>query len=299
MQHFKIGLEVEFYDTPFVTVHRNVEKLNALIDSNWLVKEEKTSQFTKDNILFGGEINSPVLRYSNDHFEEISSICRMLKEENVNVSDKCSTHFHFDVEYFKQDSRWVDLIELWLAYEHIIYRFGFDKKILGRDGVWDYARPLSIYKENYLKFIDFVKEGNLSVFDVKNSPSLKDRDLFFKQSGLNLSNVIYDVEYYEKNKTTLQEKIPTVEVRCFDSTIDDEKILSSIDMFGRIFKKINTGQIDIEKMRYINNNPSKLIRNRDNINYFRQLFCDDAVEFSNIVFDDYNEKVKFLKHYIK
>ncbi len=299
MEKFKIGIELEFYDKPLLLIKEAVEDLKVILhNSEWIVKSEETVKYNLNGIEYGGEINSPILTYSKKSFEDLEHICELLQCNNCLVHEKISTHFHFDADYFTNVS-WVDLVEFWLAYEAVIYRYGYDKKLMGRADVWRFARPLNLYRKNYIEFIDYVRNNNLSFSDVKYNLLEKDKGLFFKQTGLNLSGMIYDVEYYESKRDVLIDKIPTVEIRCFDGTFDSDKVITSIEFFARVFKKINNHEIDIEYLRYKNTNPRKEIYNKFDLSDYKELDCEDAVELVDSVYDCYDDKVKFLKHYIK
>ncbi|MFI3260535.1 MAG: amidoligase family protein [bacterium] len=243
------GVEFEFTKTDLNTIKNEIQNSDQLYNRNmeWNVVTEGSCEnydFTNNTIL-GGEVVSPILNSSNKKdLTMIKNILNLLNENNVGVDDRTAMHIHYDAQQSMMNTKYIELVELWLAFEPIIFRFGFNKDINGRLLIEDYAAPLRADNYNYLIFLDFCKRKNYKLEDYHKVFG-NNYSRFDKSKCLNFSNMIHN---YESKKMV---KVNTVEVRTPDSTTDYDSALANIMFFKNIFK-LATTDIDLDYLRSIN-----------------------------------------------
>ena len=228
----------------------------------------------------GGEIISPVLIDSINTWLDVKRICNYLKEKNATVDENAGAHVHVgvselgkDIESFKQ------FLLLYIAYEHIIYRFANGERIDARSNQVAVAYPICItYSEFYKEILD-TKDFN----EMKQVLALN----FNRFQGLNLNNIRF------KNITKNSYK-NTIEFRMANGTKEEIVWQNLVNTYTKMINSSIITEFDIEKIK-------EKIENNTNLNYsyFYKYYIDDALEFADIIFDNNLDKSNFLKQYIK
>ena len=54
--------------------------------NNWTIEFEQDCSRRIENILYGGEINSPIVNNNIDFFKELKNVCNVLKNNNANIN---------------------------------------------------------------------------------------------------------------------------------------------------------------------------------------------------------------------
>ncbi len=253
--YLTFGIEIEVDKINIVELGLLVEGFNLIKngDYNWCGKWEPT-------VLTGGEIVSPVLKDSISTLEDIQLLCSLLKERKMKPSELCALHVHFNADYFEKDNNgWLGLLELFLTYEPIIYRYGHNKQLKVRKHILDYVRPLNYNKDDYYSFVDFFRNHNIDMFTARKvffdnyeeimvDPVVLNK-LVHKMRSINFSNVIYNEDLLSNAEIEIRKRKPTIEFRVADSTYEEAEINAIILFYGRMMEKAKNGQIDIDNMR--------------------------------------------------
>lgn len=139
-----IGIEIE-------SVGLYSKKINGftLKSKKWEAKEDETVKGTligEDDV----EVISPILTGSNKNVtEEIIMITKLLNALGQHTNDSCGGHIHIGASYLKSTMSMLNLLEIWVNVEYIIYLISNEKGKIPR-GI-EYMNPISGDLENALK----------------------------------------------------------------------------------------------------------------------------------------------------
>ncbi len=297
------GTELEFENL-------EADKMNLIIENFNLTRMEKWRFSLEDTVkrycpssgkILGGEFVSPKYAYGSESFDyDVAEVTNILKKYKVKITDKVSNHFHFSASYFEDSLEWSNLIEVWLAYEPIIYRYGFDKDLMGRKLIWNYARPLGINRKDYLKVIDKLQSSNILLKDAKYNLNHNEYNLFVKPKGLNFNGVIFDPRVKTGRDLKYKPRVPTIEFRNCDLSLDASIIIKRLQMYACLLQSVKEKKFDLEYLRYLNGNHFCQIKRGNEFYRYKEVYLDKAVEFADIIYNGNNEEIdSFVKIYRK
>ena len=267
MENLTFGVEIEYRDL-------SREYVTAFIKEKypeWESKKEDAIIKTSINPILGGEVVSPVLTDAEETWQELDEICYFFIQNKAS-SVNTGAHIHIGANIFENNSIYfLRFIKLWCAYEHIIYRFCYGDYIYARDTLFEYSSPVS--KE--LKFlIETLKLSEQDSFDY-----LVTVLNLGKKKGLNLSNINHN-----PNKNT-------IEFRCPNGTFNKNVWHNNFLLFKRIIKYAKS---DSYNEALINN---KLLLEYDITD--NKIIIEDAIGLASLIYPTQQEKLLFLKQYLK
>lgn len=165
-------------------------------------------------------------------------------------------------------------IMLYVTYEHIIYKFGYNGPN-PRLALSKYAYPL---REDLIKLLEIM---NIDFDYFRNIKIISDK----------LEKKIYGLNFYNIVKTT--SKTDTIEFRMCNGTIDPIVIQNEIDLFCNIMLSLYK-DIDVDFLiNKIENNYFTDLNEYGNIN------LKDLFKFVDLVFESDESKNRFILQYIK
>lgn len=271
------GIEIEFSDAVFETIQMliayQIEKTYKYdrLEKNyskWCVTNEPSVQKSNinnptNNIIYGGEIISPILSNKKENWLILQRVCNILKENNARTK-KCGGHIHLNKAYFLnklvEEKFYENLILLWYYYEYIIYRFGNGDLNHTRLLARKYAKPINkLYK----------KEDYLDIYDNLNIEQIK-LLLKIKKYALRITNY-------------------SLEIRNPNGTLNPVRWQNNINVFASILETSANDKLDIEKLKYKIFNREKNNKKKDEIS--------DLLEFTDLIFNTDIDKMYFLKSY--
>ena len=223
----------------------------------------------------GGEVVSPILVDKNSNWGELRRVCHTIKR-NASIGDNSGGHIHIGTQALGKDrTSWLNFIKLWSTYENVIYRFVYGEYLSARPSI-EFAEPMSsILWEDY---------ENLS----KKNESL-DSILYYishkRYQAVNFYNVRDFEQEGEKN---------TIEFRCPNGTLESIVWQNNINLFAKmlLYSKRSDFNNDI-----INKRHSKI--KKIGIKYYNEVYLEQALEFCDLIFDNNEDKIYFLKQYLK
>ena len=266
------GFEMEAEVFKYSKVYELMNKYGFDL-SKWVIKP--------DNSLYKGyEVVTPILNKFNTSWEDISYICDIIKY-NSKVGTHASSHIHVGAHTLNNSKEVViRLILLLCAYENIIYRFAYGEFLNERPRIEMYARPCS--KSWYKMFNVFNNYNYLSSFEMIKWLSCNDKNM-----GINLTNVKSLDEIKDKN---------TIEFRMFNYTLNPIIWQNNYNLVSHFIKYCNSDSFDYDtvlKRIEISKN------NYNNLDYYRMIDSDSAIEFADLIFDKNIDKIYFLRQYLK
>ena len=145
------GVEIEFDEVNLENIRRAIEedkqyKLDFGFNyDNWIVSTDNS--ITRGTILgmVGGEAISPILTDKYESYQSIEDVCDIIKTLGGETSDLTAGQIHIGANIIENNPRYLlNLIKLWIAYEDIIYKFGYNGS-KPRRAITSYAVPLYTY----------------------------------------------------------------------------------------------------------------------------------------------------------
>lgn len=282
----------------YLTEYRNTIELNKKITFGLEFEYEdidkiNIDQFIKDNFKsynsdyeedfdFGGEIISPILTDNIDTWLDVKKICNYLKEKNAIVDISAGAHVHVGVsELGKNIEKFKQFILLYIAYEHILYRFANGERIDTRYNQIAVAYPISItYAELYKEIIKSKDYNDIEKLLIINSTRFQ---------GLNLKNIKFDDITKNSYKNT-------IEFRMANGTKEEVIWQNLVNTYTKMINSSIINEFDMDKLI----EKIKIIKNVYlNYSYFNKLYIKEALEFADIIFNNNLDKSNFLRQYIK
>lgn len=263
-----IGIEIEFQKA-FVNLINM--KLKRKVDTDWIAKYDATVSSCAMMVLYGGEINSPILRNNEKSWEELKTVCEILDKKNAQITEKCGGHIHIGEQILNHES-YMEFIKLWYLYEPIIYRFCYGEFNRERKLMNTFASSL---RNLFLTVITNEKYFESSI-DLINYLSKE------RRQAVNFQNVLIDKK--------------TIEFRCPNSSLNPVIWQNNVNFFAHLLDKSNNVEIDEDKLNYTLRYHTKNFRNC--LDYIK-INMNEAIELANIIFDNEIDKLYFLRQYVK
>lgn len=279
------GVEIESISKPQIlfsdAIKKNLKIFNYIdgdiffeyeeLDQNWNVKHEWDP--------ISAEITSPILTDNFKSWKELLTVCKFLQVNKVKLDATTGAHIHVGAHIMKDINSWINLIKLWTLYEHIIFRFAYGENLNYREYLLEYANPIRNKVIQNIKYMDEVEEVYflLSLLDLKKS----------KTTGIDLNRILC----FEENMLLQQN---TIEIRCPNGTIKPEIWQNNINFFTKLILYANSEKFDSD---YVDFYLEKL--GYSSINNYYKLDISNALKLSDMIFDNYFDKLYFLKQYYK
>lgn len=264
------GTELEFEDVDKEVIR---DKISYELIRNWIVKSDCS-------IINGGEVNSPILRDRESSWTELSKVCSIL-DENAKVGNSSAGHIHIGAHILGDDvTSWLNFIKLWSVYENIIFRFSYGEFLMGRKCILRYARPIKDMLKDYYKQF---KDNHVSLENMLVILSKK------RDQAVNFANV-------SKFNTGSFNLTNTIEFRCPNATFKPEIWQNNIKFFAKFLQYSNSSLYDDDIVEERN----KLdINNNLKYEMYNEIYLNQALELSDMLFDNNLDKIYFLKQYLK
>lgn len=253
------GCEIEFENALFDKVK---EQIDNKLGSYWsfrLYKDKSVMSMDDDR---GGKLSTPILTDTKENWDKLRIICDTLKANGAYTGINAGGYIQIGNNILDKDSL-NKLLIIWCIYEHVIYRFGYGEDLYPRSSILLYAPPISEYLFNYLK------DGDLS--------HLSNSDC----GGINPSLI--------KNFD-----MGNIEFRCPNGTLDPVIWQNNVNLFTKLLVYVSKNELDKDFFDFKFKQYKKL-----SIDDYSKLYLKDALEFCDLIFDNYTDKVYFLTQYLK
>ena len=261
------GTEIEVSTIYDSIIKKNIYKLFP----NWNIEYEYS-------VVSGIEIQSDILTDNHVTWENFKKIFSILKKYAV-INYECGGHIHIGTQILgKNNEYWLNFIKLWSVYENIIYRFGYGDFRTERPRINDFAKPLA--KQLWEDYI-FIKENN-EIDTIK----------FLETKEETKFNAIHFKKSYTTNKI---EKDNTIEFRTPNASLNPIIWQNNINFFIKLLNYCKSSNFnhDIINKRKINND------NFEDLELYREIYLEQALELCDLIFDNNLDKIYFLKQYFK
>lgn len=170
------------------------------------------------------------------------------------------------MQSFKDLNSVKKFIKLWTKYENILYRFFYGQYRNNRPAIKRFAMSIrNVYKVNVYKSLEEIKNATI--------------DRYY---GINFKNA-KNFELGDKN---------TIEIRCPNASLNPIILQNNVNVILKMIEKCNDDNFDIEDTNTQEYNYRE-IYTYENIDY------ENAIEFSELIFDNNLDKLYFLRQYFK
>ena len=191
----------------------NWENIRETIDEaelDWVAKDDGSLQN-------GTEVASTILTESTASME-IFKICQELRRLRQTTSKRCGGHIHIGADYLTDIQDWRNLRTIWNNAEGIFYAISNAKGEIPRQGVIEYASPISKKDETFSETIKLDSEDDLEKY-IKLLKEIQGS----KYSGINYRNV------GSSGKNTIEFRLP-------NGTINPTTWVENINLFGGLIR---------------------------------------------------------------
>ena len=235
------------------------------------------------SLVYGGEINSPIMRDKECYWEELQKICKYLKKRRVITSDNAGGHIHVGAHILKDDfNNWRKFIKTYAVYENVLFRFLYGDKLTPRKTLKEYAPPMA---SNILWRLDKINKAD-NLYDMRLALPIENRT-----QAINLTNVKF-------SELTQQAKIKnTVEFRCPNSTVEEVVWQNNINALTKLMLATASPNFDEEYIDY-KISQGEIPTSQHNYTY-NEILLKKVLEFTDLIFDNNQDKIYFLRQYLK
>lgn len=268
------GFEIEYKNKQQDICINEINKRLKNIDS----KYRKWRTHGDGSIKFGGEVSTPILKDRSVYWHELEYVCSFLKTV-ADIDNECGGHIHIGSQVLgTKTENWLNFIYIWSVYENIIFRFGYGEFLTERSRIKKYSPPqsqkmlreYSKYKNKDCEFYNLIKQ-----FITK------------RYSAINFS-------YIEENG--LFEEENTIEFRTPNGTLEPIIWQNNVNLFSHLlmYSKDSSFDRDIIEQRY-----RYVRKSLSNLSAYRKIYLEQALELSDMIFNNNIDKIYFLKQYLK
>lgn len=232
---------------------------------------------------FGLEAVSPILKDKRFYWEELKEMCEFLKHYG-SIGASSGAHIHFGAKYLKgKKENWERFFLLWSAYEDVLYRFSYGDYENARTDIALYAEPIS---EKFYFYYDLLGHIANEKFIIENYGHTMTDAYNPKFVAVNISNA----KTNGKNKNTIEFRTP-------NGTLNFNTWQNNINTFSHLleYARDKNYDLDLVKARYEYNKENKI----NNIKTYNSINLESALELSDLLFSKNEDKIFFLKQYLK
>lgn len=268
--YITFGLELEFENAMRGRIENTLRE-NSLYNT-WQLGSDSSLED-------GAEIDSPILKDTSNSWNDLKKVCSIVNE-NATIGPHSGGHIHIGTQVIggKIES-WLNFIKLWSIYENIIYRFVYGDFLIARSGMISFAEPMA--KDLWIDYQLLKEYDQLDRADIISKISHK------RYQAVNFNNVNDFENTSNKN---------TIEFRCPNGTIDPVIWQNNVNLFVNmlLYSKSSRYNDDIIQNRR-NINQDKY----SNLNWYGEIYLQQALELCDMLFTNNFDKVYFLRQYLK
>ncbi len=277
------GIEIEVEKAKIPDIINELKTSYKRIDEKNIFSKDTVEWTLKyDGSLDRGlEIVSNPLIDEEIKWNQIKEICELINPW-CEIGKNSSIHVHIGAQILGDDTKaWLNFCAFWSTYENVIYRFLYGDFLTGRPSITEYAEPIS---ENlWQDYEEMITNKEINLKEIISRIS------YNKYKAVNFLNVDYlhCNEFQEKN---------TIESRGSNTSLEAAIIQNYINLLIKIFEycKSKDFDIDIVKKRH------EQIKDKINdIKWYDEVYLEQSLEFSDLVFKNNIDKLYFLKQYLK
>lgn len=268
---------------------------NNFLSGDWVMEPD-------GSIPNGIEVISPVLRDNKCDWFDLSSVCNGIVNSKAVVSDNVGGHIHVGTQILGNNSKyWGNFIKLWTVYENVIFRFLYGEFVSPRSILERQAKPIALDCINRMDFID-EKMDMLNASNLFRTLDYGDENIKVRRKKcVNFTNVSGLQPYMYNTQTDKN----TIEFRSPNGTFDPVVWQNNINFLVKLMLYSKSDKFNFElidrKISYMKMVAKDSVT-RDtffDFNKYSRIYTDQAIELVDLIFDNNEDKIYFLRQYIK
>ncbi len=265
------GLEIEFEHVDKEGLEK--ELYQNFPRRNWLITDDAS-------LKEGAEINSPIMQDKEITWKHLAKVCEITRKF-AKIDKDSSGHIHIGTQILGNNlEAWLRFLKIWSVYENIIFRFANGEYLTTRPRIMEYAAPVRrSFKREYEKSL----REEISLIELFRN--LK----YNRYLAVNFRNIdIYHPDVFER--------FNTLEFRLPNGTLDATIWQNNINFFVKLLSYTKSSLFDMDVI---------LKREKDtfsqmmDLRLYDEIFLQQALELSDLIFDNNLDKIYFLKQYLK
>lgn len=276
--NLSFGVELEFEYADVIKIEEELIELNKKeLSDIWTL----VSDVSLEN---GAEIDSPILRDDIKYWSDLKSVCNIIKG-NASIGNNSAGHIHIGTQVLgSKPTSWLNFMKLWSVYEKVIFRFLYGEKLTARSSLNEYASPMQKkFINQYLTIKSVMKNRYISPLDIISKVK------FIRYEAVNFDNC---------NRSNLNTELNgnTIEFRCPNGTLEPIIWQNNLNLLTNILIYSRSSNYSDEKIDLRNNkNKDKFL----DLDWYDQIYLIDALELSDMIFNNNLDKLYFLRQYLK
>lgn len=276
-----------------VEIEASLRKYSELLEEyDWILDsrgKDKNIPFDHWNLVLepsvwcengpGYEVVSPILTDNIETWNKLDEVCGIVRSCCGIATDECGAHVHVGAgTTIKEDpNKLLNVFKLWVAYEDVMFKFGYGKNAVARESLLCYSKPIA---ETARKIIN-----DISTEDFK---SMLDSLFLSKRRAINIQNMR---DFY-----LLNESKNTIEFRNANGTLDPIVWQNLINTFCKFVLYSASLDFDEEFVDYKIDSGERPYFGPSN--GYSEINFERALELADLIFDNIIDKFNFLKQYI-
>ena len=287
---FGIEIEIENYIEwgKFKFFELPSQLSNVLGNGKWDVRNDLS-------LYQGREFVSPILTDKKEDWESIKMACEFSSAVGK-IDVNCASHIHGGAQILGENYiYWYRFFKLWSIYENVIYRFFYGEYLTNRPKMLKYARPAASFLDERLKLLKSNTEYKL--IDMLRIIEPKGVDeKYTKNFGISYWRMLADDNYDLYEDFNKMNDGCTLECRVPNPTLDEIVWQNNINFFIKLMlfcksDKFNDDILDRRK--------KEVFENFSNLPMYSNIYLEQAIELSDMIFDNNLDKLYFLRQYVK
>ena len=264
------GLEIEFEDCP---LDKALELFEKYMQGEWILKND-------GSIRNGGEINTPIMNDNTLFWYELDDLCRMINLY-ATPGEHTAGHIHIGGQIFESGESILKFLKVWSAYEDIIFRFSYGEYECYRPIISIYSKPCALKFKNLYDKLEYSKCSDI----------INDLYLGGGRSAVNFKIRTIDKLWNDN----------TIEFRCPNGTLESVIWQNNVNLFIKLIYACNSSNIDMDLVdfRIKQNTSGYLLETGMLLNRYTLINHEKALEFCDLIFNNYLDKIYFLRQYYK
>ena len=292
-KNITFGVEIEFDNArkKYVSDDIMAAYTKKIINKPWKLENDETIyNGTKTYSTKGGEAISDILKDNRDTWNNIKTVCNIIKNNRGYINNNCGSHVHIGAKILDDNIKHYDrLMKLWIIYEDIILRFCYGETNKPRNNFNQFAgSPFFLFKIIYDNFYDNNK------LQLTFEQFIRGVNSSINYKNLAISFRTLEEEYVKNKYKEIDDwyKYRTIEFRAANGTLNPTIWQNYINLYTKLLLCCKNESKDWDEI-------DKLFIKNYNCEELEKYNIEKAINFSEFVFEDYLDKYNFMLQYKK
>ena len=280
---FGVEIELEHFKGTVADLWPFECEINKIIgNKNWTIKNDIT-------LLFGRELATEVYTDKEKTWKDIDNVCEYASGY-LEVGEHCAGHVNIGSQILSNDALyWYRFLKLWSIYENVIYRFSYGEYLSYFPYMTNGSKPVGKLILDRLDYLKDFTSGHAHELIVKAIP-WKDSIGFLKKNGISFYKMLDKLDYSKFEYDNV------LEIRSPISTLDPVVWQNYISFFVHLLLYCKSDKYDDDILERRMRKTKRIV---DNIDNYDNIYLDQALELSDMIFDNNLDKIYFLRQYLK